>query len=260
MILKDNTVIVTGVGPGMGGKLCALAAQEGANVVLAARSTAYIEQVAGDIRAAGGRALAVTADVGKKEDCERLAAETLKAFGSVDGLVNSAYRPGDFTAFETADLEDWRASFDVTLFGALRMAQAVLPAMKAKGGGSIVNISTMESRKPIANHGSYSVSKAALHASTRQLALELGKYNIRVNNAVIGWMWGASVEGYMNEMSRQTGVPVEQMVAQVAAAIPLGRIPPDSECARSVLMLLSSYCSQVTGAALDINGGDFLPL
>lgn len=259
MILQGKTVIVTGVGPGMGGKLCALAAREGASVALAARSTDYIRQVAEEIRADGGKALAVTADVGNKEDCQRLVDETVKAFGTVDGLVNSAYRPGMFTAFEGADLEDWRAAFDVTLFGALRMVQAVLPVMKARGG-SIVNISTMESRKPIADHGSYSVSKAALHASTRQLALELGKYNIRVNNAVIGWMWGAPVETYMNVMSEQTGVPVEQMVRQVASGIPLGRIPPDSECARSVLMLLSDYCSQVTGAALDINGGDFLPL
>jgi len=260
MILQGKTVIVTGVGPGMGNKLCALAAREGANVVLAARSTAFIEQVAQEIRTAGGRALAVTADVGKPADCERLVAETLQAFGGIDGLVNSAYRPGNFTDFENADLDDWRAAFDVTLFGSLRMVQAVLPAMKQQGAGSIVNISTMEARKPIAGHGSYSVSKAALHASTRQLALELGQYNIRVNNAVIGWMWGAPVASYMADMSRQTGVPVEQMVAQVAQGIPLGRIPPDSECARSVLMLLSDYCSQVTGAALDINGGDFLPL
>lgn len=260
MILNNKTVIVTGVGPGMGGKLCAQAAREGANVVLAARSTPYIEEIAAEIRAAGGQALAVTTDVGKAEDCERLAAAALEKFGRIDGLVNSAYRPGEFTLFENADLEDWRASFEVTLFGSLRMVRAVLPAMKAAGGGSIVNISTMEARRPIAEHGAYSVSKAALHASTRQLALELGKYKIRVNNAVIGWMWGASVEGYFNAMSQQNGVPVEQMAAQVAANIALGAIPPDGECANSVLMLLSDFSSQVTGAALDINGGDFLPL
>lgn len=260
MILKDKTIIVTGVGPGMGTKLCVQAAAEGANVVLAARSANHLQAVADQIKQAGGKAHAVTCDVGKSEDSERLVDEALKAFGRVDGLVNSAYRPGNFAPFEVADLDDWRASFEVTLFGALRLVQAVVPSMKANGGGSIVNISTMETRRPIAEHGTYVVSKAALHAATRQMALELGKYNIRVNNAVIGWMWGATVEGYMTQMSEQSGVPVETMVAQIAANIPLGHIPPDGECARSVLMLLSDYCSQVTGAALDINGGDFLAL
>jgi len=260
MLLNGKTIIVTGVGPGMGSKLCQQAAREGANVVLAARSTAFVEEVAALIEADGGRALAVAADVGKKADCEQVAERAVAAFGAVHGLVNSAYRPGNFTAFDEADLDDWRASMDVTLFGALQMIQAVLPAMKAAGGGAIVNVSTMEARKPIAGHGSYTVTKAALHASTRQLALELGRYNIRVNNAVIGWMWGATVEGYMSAMAGQSGTSVEQMVAQVAAGIPLGRIPADGDCGKAVLMLLSDYCSEVTGAALDINGGEYLSL
>lgn len=260
MILKDKTVIITGVGLGMGGKMCLQAAQEGARVVLASRSTDYIEQIAGEIKAAGGKAIAVQTDVSRTEDCQRLVVEAEKAFGSVYGLINSAYQPGTFGPFENADLDDWQKAINVTLFGALRMAQAVLPSMKKNGSGAIVNVSTMEVRRPIIEHGSYVVSKSALHASTRQLALEYGKYNIRVNNAVIGWMWGAPVEFYMNSMSQQTGVPVADMIAATAKNIALGQIPPDGECARSVLMLLSDYCSQVTGAALDINGGDFLSL
>jgi len=260
MLLSGKTIIVTGVGPGMGSKLCQQAAREGANVVLAARSTQFVQTLAEDIRAAGGQALAVAADVGKKADCARVAEAAVQAFGAIQGLVNSAYRPGAFTPFEEADLDDWRASMEVTLFGSLQMIQAVLPAMRAAGGGSIVNISTMEARKPIATHGSYTVSKAALHASTRQLALELGRFNIRVNNAVIGWMWGATVEGYMAEMAKQSGIAAETLVAQIAANIPLGRIPPDGDCGKAVLMLLSDYCSEVTGAALDVNGGDFLSL
>jgi NAD(P)-dependent dehydrogenase (short-subunit alcohol dehydrogenase family) len=260
MILHNKTIIVTGVGPGMGGKLCLQAAAEGANVVLAARSSAFIQETAAAIHAAGGKALAVSADVGKPDDCARVVSAAQNAFGNIYGLVNSAYRPGTFTAFETADLDDWRASMEVTLFGALRMVQAVLPSMKANGGGSIVNISTQEVRRPLAEHGSYNVPKAALQAATRQLALELGRYNIRVNNAVIGWMWGSTVETHMSAAAKESGVAVEQMVARIAATIPLGRIPPDGECAKSVLMLLSDYSSQVTGAALDVNGGDFLAL
>lgn len=259
MILKDKVVIVTGAGPGMGNKLCGLIAEEGAKIVLAARSKDYIDEVAENIRKAGGQALAVKADVGIRADCDALAAAAVEKFGAIHGLVNSAYRPGVFRPFEEADLDDWKASLDVTLFGALNMIQAVLPTMK-KTGGSIVNVGTMETRKPIADHGSYTVPKAALQAATRQLAVELGKYKIRINSAVIGWMWGAPVEFYMNAMSSQTGVPVETMIAQTAATIPLGHIPPDFECAKSIIALLSDYNSQVTGAAVDINGGEYLAL
>lgn len=259
MILKDKVVIVTGAGPGMGSKLCGLVAEEGAKVVLAARTKDYVEELAESIRKAGGQALAVQADVGSRADCDRLAAAAVEKFGAIHGLVNSAYRPGTFRPFEEADLDDWKASIDVTLFGSLNMIQSVLPTMK-KTGGSIVNVGTMETRKPIADHGSYTVPKAALQAATRQLAVELGKYKIRVNSAIIGWMWGAPVEFYMNAMANQTGVPVETMIAQTAATIPLGHIPPDFECAKSIIALLSDYNSQVTGAAVDINGGEFLAL
>jgi len=259
MLLKDKVIVVTGVGPGMGVKLCKLAAREGAAVVLSARSADVITDTAQEICGEGGRAVAVRADVGRKEDCIRLAAESINAFGRIDGLVNSAYRYGTFTSFEEADLDDWRASYEVTLFGALQMIQAVLPSMKSRGG-AIVNVSTMEARKPLAEHGSYSLPKAALHAATRQLALELGKYNIRVNNAVIGWMWGVSVEGYMTSSAKENGVPVQQLIDEVARNIPLRRIPTDADCAKSVVLLLSDYASEVTGAALDINGGEFLAL
>ena len=167
MILRGKTIIISGVGPGMGGKLGMQAAQEGAKVVLAARSTEYVGRVAADIRAAGGEAVTVKADVSKQGDCLRVAAEAQQAFGPIGGLVNSAYRPGNFVPFERADLNDWRESFGVTLFGSLQMVQAVLPSMRANGGGSIVNICTMEIRRPIADLGSYALVASVYYAKYR---------------------------------------------------------------------------------------------
>lgn len=256
-MLKDKVVVITGIGPGMGRKLALEAAKAGAKLVLAARSTGFVEGVAKEI---GASAVAVTADVSKQADCDRLAATGVERFGRIDGLVNSAYGAAEFLSLEDGNLDDWRKAMDVTLFGSLQMVKSVLPHMKKVGGGSIVNVSTMETRKPIAGHGSYVIPKVALSGATRQLAAELGKYGIRVNTAVMGWMWGTPVEGYVNYMAQQSGQTIGQVKAGISANIALGHIPPDQDCAKSIILLLSDYACEVTGASLDINGGEFMPL
>ena len=101
MLLKDKVVIVTGVGPGMGRKLGVLAAAEGAKVALAARSAGFLDEVAGEIRAAGGQCITVTTDVADMAQCQNLADQTVKAFGRIDGLVSSAYKHATYGSFET---------------------------------------------------------------------------------------------------------------------------------------------------------------
>ena len=260
MLLKDKVVIITGVGPGMGRKLALQTAAEGAKVAVSARSEGFIDGVVREIEAAGGSAIAVPTDVAEDADCDRLAAHTLEAFGRIDGLVNSAYRHKDFITFEDGDLAEWQANMNVTHFGALRMVRAVLPAMKRQGGGAIVNVSTKSSVKMVAGEGDYGTAKAAMNAATRQLATELGKYGIRVNVARMGWMWGVPVERALERRAAAQGITMEQIKASVAARIPLGRIPTDDECAKAVIFFLSDYSSAITGAALDVNGGEVMPL
>jgi NAD(P)-dependent dehydrogenase (short-subunit alcohol dehydrogenase family) len=257
MLLRDKVVIISGVGPGMGRKLALLAAAEGAKIAIGARSVGFLDELANEVRAQGGEVVAVRTDVGKPEDCRNLVAATVEAFGRVDGLVNSAYQYAP-APFEEADLSVWAQALDVTCWGALRIAQAAIPHMKAAGGGSIVNVSTMETRKFRPTEGAYSIAKAALETATRQMALELGKHNIRVNAALMGWMWGAPVEGFVKRHSEQTGIPEQQIIDGVVASIPLGRMPPDEECARSVIFFLSDYSSVVTGASLNVNGGEYM--
>lgn len=258
MLLEDKVVIVTGVGPGMGRKLAVLAAAEGARVALAARSRGFLEDVAGEIRQAGGRCIAVPTDVGSEEDCGRLAACTVEAFGHIDGLVNSAYRPATFGAFETDPLDAWIANMDVTCFGALRMTRAVLPAMKAQGEGAIVNITAMAAVQPAPGQADYATAKAALEGATRQLACELGRYRIRVNATRMGWLWGVPVQNYLRQQAQAGGRSEAELAAPIAARIALGVIPPDEECARTALLFVSDYTRMVTGAVLDVNGGEYL--
>lgn len=250
MILAGKVVAVTGVGPGMGRKLALAAAREGAAVAVTARSRDFVQSVRDEIVAAGGRAIALSVDVSRAEDCALLASATLEAFGRIDGLVNSAYYHPDWSDFENADLEQYARAYDVICMGAMRCIRAVLPAMKAQGGGAVVNISTLATRRPMIGEGGYAIAKSALNQVTRQLAVELGPYRIRVNSALMGWMMGVPLEGYFgaNPAAR----------AEVEARIPLRRVPPDQDCAKAALFLLSDYASEVTGAALDVNGGDWV--
>ena len=138
MLLKDKVVIVTGVGPGMGRKLGVLAAAEGAKVALAARSAGFLDEVAADIRAAGGQCITVTTDVADMAQCQTLADQTVKAFGRIDGLVSSAYKHATYGSFENDDIGAWLSSMDVTAFGALRMAKAHEAMEKGGVGGKVL--------------------------------------------------------------------------------------------------------------------------
>lgn len=254
MILKDKVVIITGAGPGMGQAMCRGAAAEGAKVIVTARSLDAINAIAADIKAAGGEAIAVPCDVSKMEDCQAAAKAALDTWGRIDGLVNSAYYHPDWMNLEAHSIEQLTQAFDVIATGSLRMAQCVIPTMKAQGKGSIVNVSTLATRKPMPGEGGYAMAKSALNQLTRQLAIELGGTGIRINTALMGWMDGAPLQSFFKSM----GDGGDAFRTQRASEIPVGHIPPDSDCAKAVYFLLSDYASEMTGAALDVNGGDWV--
>lgn len=254
MILKDKVIIITGAGPGMGQAMCRGAAAEGAKVVISARSVAMIETLRDEIIAAGGAAIAVPCDVTQTDQCNALAKAALDTWGRIDGLVNSAYYHPDWGPLDAHPIDQVLQALNVNAVGALRMAQAVIPAMKAQKVGVIVNISTLATRKPMPGEGGYAMTKAALNQMTRQLAVELTGTGIRVNTALMGWMMGVPLEGFIQSL----GEGAEAFRAQRASEIPVGHIPPDTDCAKAIYFLLSDYASEVTGAALDVNGGDWV--
>lgn len=259
MLLNNKVIVITGVGPGMGQAMARIAAAEGAKVVLGARNQAFLNSVVAEIKAAGGEAVARSTDVTQRADCDALAAAGLAAFGRIDGLVNSAYAPGADSLFEGDDLEKWLQVIDVAAMGSARMAQAVLEPMKAAGGGAIVNVATMQSLKPMSGgSASYAVAKGALTTLTRQIAADYGKFNIRVNSTRMGWLWGDPVRNAVDRIVEHTGMKAQDFISSVEARIPLGVIPPEEECAKSVLMFVSDYTRMVTGAVLDVNGGEWM--
>ncbi len=263
MLLENKVVIVSGIGPGLGQELSTLAAKEGAAaVVLAARTASKLDTAEKEIHdlGLGTAVLKVVTDIADKEQCLALAKKTADQFGKIDVLFNSAYDPGSFGPIESANLDDWRRSMDVNFFGTMQLTQACIPHMKEAGGGAIVMIATMVEHKPMATQGGYGASKSALRSATKHLALELGKHNIRVNSCHMGWMWGPSVEGYFSWQAHETGKSQEELIAQVTSSIPLGVIPDDGDCAKAAMFFASDYSCVVTGASLDINGGEFMPI
>jgi len=262
MLLKNKIVIVSGIGPGLGVKLAIEAAREGAaGVVVAARSADKLEDAEARIRelATDTAVLKCATDITDRAQCERLLSQAMERFGRVDALVNSAFFHGDMDNASTADLDSWRGPLDTNLLGTLKLTQAAIPHMQ-KTGGAVVMINTMAVRQvPPLGEAGYAASKAALATSVKYLAKELGPKNIRVNTVHMGWMWGAPVAGYVKRTAQENGIPEEQIKSGIAAMIPLGRVPTDDECARAALFLVSDYASAVTGAALDVNGGAWMP-
>jgi NAD(P)-dependent dehydrogenase (short-subunit alcohol dehydrogenase family) len=261
MLLKDKVIVVSGIGPGLGVKLAVEAAREGARgIVLAARSSAKLDDAEDRVRAASlsCEPLKVVTDIRDALQCAHLVQVATTRFGRIDGLVNSAFEHGAFEPVDTGNLAQWLAAYETNVMGSMQMTRAAAHTMKAHGGGAVVMISTMATIKPFIGEAGYAASKGALLVATKYLAIELGPSNIRVNTARMGWMWGAPVQGYVEHTARTQGIPQKQIVDGIAANIPLRRVVTDDECARAALFLLSDYASAITGAVLDVNGGEAL--
>lgn len=261
MLLKDKVVIVSGIGPGLGIGLAVQAASQGAKLAIAARTASKLDEAEQAIAALGlgTELIKVPTDIADPAQCKNLVDKTIEKFGRIDSLINSAYNPGSFEPIEKANLDSWRSALDVNLFGTMNLTLEVVPHMKKQGGGAIVMVNTMVTRKPLATQGGYAASKAALSSATAHLATELGQFNIRVNSTYMGWMWGPPVEGYFDMMSKHTGADKQAMIADVEKSIALGKIPDDEDCAKAVIFLASDYACAVTGAQLDVNGGEYMP-
>jgi NAD(P)-dependent dehydrogenase (short-subunit alcohol dehydrogenase family) len=259
VLLAGRSAIVSGIGPGMGRDVSLALAREGADLVLAARTEARLDEVAAEVRGLGRRAVCVRADVTRSEDCAAVAGAAVRELGGVDVLVNNAFHAGGFAPFETADLERWREPLEVNLFGTLRLTQAVLPALRARGGGSIVMIGSMIVRdlRP-AEMTDYAASKAALLAAARGLARQLGHHRIRVNTVVPGYIWGDALESWLRAQAKARGISFEQARDEIASQIALGHIPGSEEIAGAVVFFASDLSRAVTGQSLDVNGGHFL--
>jgi len=244
--LAGKVAVVTGASKGIGASIAEKLAAKGAAVVVNyASSRSGADKVVNAITAQGGKAVAVQADVSKKADIDRLFAETKKAFGRLDIVVNNAgiY---EFAPLESATEEHYHKIFDLNVLGLLLVTQAALPLFDATGG-SIINMSSIVSTLAVPAGSVYSASKAAVDAITRSLAAELGPRRIRVNAIRPGMV---ETEGF-----HSAGIGESDMRKQVEAQTPLGRIGQPQDIAGATVFLASSDASWITGETFLISGG-----
>ncbi len=256
-LVEGKVAVVTGVGPGLGRASALALGREGAAVVLVARNAERLDEVAAEIVAAGGRALAIPGSVTKPDDCERIAAGAVEEFGTIDVVVNSAFRGDSFQSISDADLDVWRKIFEVNFYGAVNMTRACLPTMKAGGGGSVVMVASQSARKIRPDEAGYAASKSALITLTRSLATEVAADHIRVNAVVPGWIWGPNVQMYVEWQTSSRGLSQDEVIAEITREIPLGEIPPQEDIAESIVFFASGMSRMITGQTLDVNGGEY---
>jgi len=258
MILQGKTVLVTGVGAGLGRECASAALREGANVVIAARKADNLATIAGELDPTGERVLPHATDITEAGSCDALVAAALDRFGSVDALAQVAAYENVWGGLHDLRLDAWRKAFETNVLGALTVLRPVALAMKAGGGGSVVLIGSQSMFQPALPQSGYAASKGALLTAMYYLADELGADNIRCNMVVPSWMWGPNVEMYVNGTAANQGVEPAEVLEGIVGGFPLRRMTEDGEVADVVAFFASDLAKAVTGQHLMVNSGEMM--
>jgi 3-oxoacyl-[acyl-carrier protein] reductase len=245
--LKGKVVMLTGASRGLGRAMALALAAEGVRVSICARGADVLAQAAAELRSAGADVLADGADVNDAAAMEAWTAATVKEFGGVDILINNA-GGAKVGTLKQLDDEGWRQAFDLNFFSAVRLARLCAPEMQKRGGGSIINISSIYGREaggPL----SYNSSKAAMISLTKGLARELAPQGVRVNAIAPGSIIypGGAWEGLF-----KANPAFEKDF--VSHEFPAGRLGRPDEVAYAVVMLASPRASWITGACIPVDG------
>ena len=259
MILRDKTLVVSGVGPGLGREVARGALRDGARVVIGARSEGRLKDTAAELDADGERVAWCGADITDPQRCEALLATAVGRFGGVDAVVQVAALDALFGTLQNTSADDWRRSMEVNVLGTLQLARAAVPHLKARGGGAIVLTGSQSMwLPPRMPQIAYASAKGALVSAMYHMVRELGPDRIRVNMVIPTWMWGPPVQAYVKWQAAERKLPEEAIVAEIAANMPLGEIPADEDVAEAILFLCSDRARMITGETLMVNAGELL--
>ncbi len=260
MILEDKTILVSGVGPGLGSEIASRVLRDGGRVVVGARQAERLEAIAKQLDPGGERTLAHEFDITDEEACRGIVAAAEERFGRLDGVaqVAAAEPMGDLAS---TPAEDFRRSTEVNVIGSVQLVRAAAPALERAGGGSIVLIGSQSTdHPPPSPQLAYSASKGALRAAAIHLASELGPRKIRVNTIIPTWMWGPPVQGWVRWQANKRGLSEEAIHAELEALFPIGEVPADDDVAEAVVVFLSDRLRMVTGQCLRVDGGQRMTL
>ncbi|MFI8928751.1 SDR family oxidoreductase [Streptomyces sp. NPDC053474] len=258
-LLQGKTVIVSGVGAGLGHEVAAAVVAEGGNAVLGARTEAHLAKTAALLDPEGARTAYRPTDITDEAQCAALAGLAVERFGRVDALVQVAALDSHFGGLQDADFATWATVLDVNLLGSLRMARACLPALRERGG-SVVLIGTQSSvaAPSQVRQAAYAASKGALTSAMYSLARELGPLRIRVNTVQPGWMWGPPVQAYVTLTARAEGVPEDEVKRRLTERMALPELATDGDVAQACVFLASDRARAITGQSLLVNAGELM--
>lgn len=247
--LKDKVFIVTGAAKGIGEAIAKLVAAEGGITVVAGRKEVDNNKTVEAIRAAGGKAIGVTAELSIAEDCKKVIDFTMQQFGRIDGLINNA-GVNDGVGLESGSPEKFMASLQKNLSHYYNLAHFALPHLKITKG-NIVNIGSKVADTGQGNTSGYAASKGGINALTREWAVELLPYGIRVNTVIPAEVWTPLYETWIKSLPNP-----DEKLASIVAKIPLEkRMTTSEEIASMTVFLLSGLSAHTTGQIIYVDGG-----
>ena len=244
--LDGKVAVITGSSKGIGLSMARVLGRHGAKVVISSRKEEAIQKVAHQLAGEGINAIAITANTGKQNDLENLADKTIAHYGGVDIIINNAATNPVYGPFEQVDQLAYEKIMNVNLKGPLELCKLCLPSMKSRGGGSIINISSVEGLTPGNGLGMYSISKAALIMLTKVTASEWARYNVRSN---------AICPGLIKTKFSEALTSNEQVMKLALSRIPAQRAGEPDEMAGLALFLASDASSYCTGGVFMADGG-----
>ncbi len=247
--LTGKIALVTGASRGIGASIARLLAGQGAHVILSSRKADACESVATEIRNAGGKAEVMACHIGEMEQIEQIFAAIRAKHGRLDILVNNAATNPHFGPIHETDLTAFQKTVDVNIRGYFFMSARAVKLMGETGGGSIVNVASVNGVIPGAFQGIYSITKAAVISMTKAFAKEAAASNIRVN----ALLPGATETKFASALTQNPAI-----LNELLKHVPMNRVAQPDEMAGAVLFLVSPAGSYTTGACLNVDGGYLL--
>lgn len=253
--IKGKVALVSASSKGIGRAIADELAANGASLVMCARGEKALRSAADEIRGStGARVLDVVADVARPEDIARLAAAAMKEFGRVDMLVTNSGGPpaGNFESFTP---EMWSDAAQLLLHSTVEMVRAVLPGMKERRWGRILNVTSIAAKQPVDGLMLSNSLRAAVHGFARTLASEVAPFGITVNNILPGYTRTDRVISLARHASETKGISIEDSFRAWEEQVPMGRLAEPREIAAVAAFLLSDRASYVTAGSIAVDGG-----